>query len=32
MRRKRLGVISTFVWDTIYGRNPRAEPVTEWGG
>ena len=32
MRRKRLGVISTFVWDTIYGRDPRSEPVTEWGG
>jgi len=32
MRRKRLGMISTFVWDTIYGRDPRSEPVTEWGG
>lgn len=32
MRRNRLGVISTFVWDTIYGRDPRSEPVTEWGG
>jgi len=32
MRRKRLGVISTFVWDTIYGRDPRSLPVTEWGG
>lgn len=30
--RKRLGVISTFVWDTIYGRDPRSEPVQEWGG
>lgn len=32
MRRNRLGVISTFVWDTIYGRDPHSEPVTEWGG
>jgi hypothetical protein len=32
MRRKRLGVISTFVWDTIYGRDPRSQPVAEWGG
>lgn len=30
--RKRLGVIGTFVWDTIYGRDPRSEPVQEWGG
>jgi len=30
--RKRLGVIGTFVWDTIYGRDPRTEPVQEWGG
>lgn len=30
--RKRLGAIGTFVWDTIYGREPRAEPVQEWGG
>ncbi|MFN2400111.1 MAG: carbohydrate kinase family protein [Gemmatimonadaceae bacterium] len=32
MRRKRLGVIGTFVWDTIYGRDPLAAPVEEWGG
>jgi hypothetical protein len=31
-RRKRLGVIGTFVWDTIYGREPHSEPVEEWGG
>jgi hypothetical protein len=31
-RRQRLGVISTFVWDTIYGRDPRSLPVDEWGG
>lgn len=30
--RKRLGVIGTFVWDTIYGRDPRSVPVEEWGG
>ncbi len=30
--RKRLGAIGTFVWDTIYGRDPRTEPVHEWGG
>jgi hypothetical protein len=28
----RLGVIGTFVWDTIYGRDPRHAPVEEWGG
>ncbi|HJR43784.1 MAG TPA: carbohydrate kinase family protein [Gemmatimonadaceae bacterium] len=31
-RKRRLGVIGTFVWDTIYGRGPMAEPVEEWGG
>ncbi len=31
-RRKRLGVIGTFVWDTIHGRDPRDAPVEEWGG
>lgn len=31
-RRKRLGVIGTFVWDTIHGREPHGEPVQEWGG
>ena len=30
--KKRLGVIGTFVWDTIYGRDPRTSPVEEWGG
>ncbi|HUO52338.1 MAG TPA: carbohydrate kinase family protein [Gemmatimonadaceae bacterium] len=28
----KLGVIGTFVWDTIYGRDPLARPVEEWGG
>lgn len=31
-RRRRIGVIGTFVWDTIYGREPHGEPVEEWGG
>jgi hypothetical protein len=31
-RLRRLGVIGTFVWDTIYGREPRSVPVEEWGG
>ena len=29
---KRLGVIGTFVWDVIHGRQPNAAPVQEWGG
>ena len=31
-RKRRLGVIGTFVWDVIYGRDPRESPVEEWGG
>jgi hypothetical protein len=31
-RRRRLGVIGSFVWDIIHGRDPREEPVEEWGG
>jgi hypothetical protein len=31
-RRKRLGVIGSFVWDVIHGRDPRDAPVEEWGG
>ena len=31
-RRKRLGVIGTFVWDVIHGRDPLSAPVEEWGG
>ncbi len=31
-RRKRLGVIGTFVWDVIHGRDVRQRPVEEWGG
>ncbi len=30
--RKRLGVIGSFVWDIIHGRDRRAVPVEEWGG
>jgi hypothetical protein len=30
--RKRLGVIGSFVWDIIHGRDPRDVPVEEWGG
>lgn len=29
---KRLGVIGSFVWDVIHGRDPRSTPVEEWGG
>ena len=32
MKRKRVGVIGTFVWDIIHGRDPRNAPVEEWGG
>lgn len=31
-RRRRLGVIGSFVWDVIYGRDARDVPVEEWGG
>jgi hypothetical protein len=27
-----LGVLGTLVWDTIHGRDTRAEPLEEWGG
>ena len=29
---KRLGVIGSFVWDVIHGRDTRDVPVEEWGG
>ena len=29
---RRLGVIGSFVWDVIHGRDPRNAPVEEWGG
>ncbi len=28
----RLGLIGTFVWDTIFGRDPLTPAVEEWGG
>ncbi|HEV2644505.1 MAG TPA: carbohydrate kinase family protein [Candidatus Elarobacter sp.] len=31
-RRRRVGVIGTFVWDEIHGRDPTQAPVQEWGG
>ena len=30
--RKRVGVIGSFVWDVIHGRDVRSAPVEEWGG
>jgi len=30
--KKRIGVIGSFVWDVIYGRDARGVPVEEWGG
>jgi sugar/nucleoside kinase (ribokinase family) len=34
VRRRRLGVIGTFVWDEIHGRDAalRDAPIEEWGG
>ena len=29
---KRFGVIGTFVWDIIHGRDSRDAPIEEWGG
>jgi sugar/nucleoside kinase (ribokinase family) len=31
-RRRRVGVIGSFVWDVIHGREGRSAPVEEWGG
>ncbi|HEV8409071.1 MAG TPA: hypothetical protein VGQ30_01095 [Gemmatimonadaceae bacterium] len=30
--KRRVGVIGTFVWDVIHGRDPKSAPVEEWGG
>jgi pfkB family carbohydrate kinase len=30
--KKRLGVMGSFVWDVIYGRDSRRVPIEEWGG
>jgi hypothetical protein len=32
VRKRRVGVLGTFVWDVIYGRDVRTAPVQEWGG
>ncbi|HXG43374.1 MAG TPA: carbohydrate kinase family protein [Gemmatimonadales bacterium] len=29
---KRVGILGSLVWDVIYGRDPAAPPVEEWGG
>ncbi len=29
---KRLGVLGSMVWDTIYGRDPAQAAIEEWGG
>ncbi|GAC1478011.1 MAG: hypothetical protein NVS1B4_21440 [Gemmatimonadaceae bacterium] len=31
-RKRRIGVIGSFVWDVIHGRDRRSAPVEEWGG
>ena len=28
----KVGILGSLVWDQIYGRDPLAEPVEEWGG
>lgn len=30
--RRRLGVVGTFVWNIVHGREGRSLPVQEWGG
>jgi hypothetical protein len=30
--KRRVGVIGSFVWDVIHGRDPHDSPVEEWGG
>lgn len=32
MRKRRLGVIGSFVWDVIHRPGPQDKPVQEWGG
>ncbi len=32
MTKRRVGVLGTFVWDVIHGRDVRTVPVQEWGG
>jgi hypothetical protein len=31
-KKRRVGVIGSFVWDVIHGRHANAAPVEEWGG
>lgn len=31
-RKRRVGVIGSFVWDVIHGRDARTVPIEEWGG
>ncbi len=31
-RKRRVGVIGSFVWDVLHGRDGRSVPVEEWGG
>lgn len=31
-RKKRVGVIGSFVWDVLHGRDGRSVPIEEWGG
>jgi hypothetical protein len=31
-RKQRVGVMGSFVWDVIHGRDPHDAPVEEWGG
>jgi hypothetical protein len=28
----KIGILGSLVWDLIYGRDPAAQPVEEWGG
>ena len=28
----KVGILGSLVWDQIYGRDPLAAPVEEWGG
>jgi hypothetical protein len=32
VRRRRLGVIGSFVWDVIHRPGPQVAPIEEWGG
>jgi hypothetical protein len=31
-RHPRIGILGSLVWDSIYGRDPAAPPLEEWGG